>query len=283
MDVDHRAVGLFEASSHPCKAEEKTLQFFGIRAVRIAYRKPTDKTVSLPMASKAKTLPQPEAPKTRTRSARTTAKAPVSKGSAAPSMRDEVSAYRKDLIVRAASEAFFEHGYNDCTVDMIAEKLSGTKAIVYYYFADKRSILEEIFRRALNEAQELIRQAIDEGSDPRAKLAAFARLYGGWVIDNQRVVGVIWREERSLSLEARDSVALGRKAMDDLVALIIREGVSKGQFDVDDVRTTARAISGMISYTYSWWRSGHRLSREDIIEYYAGVALRIVGAAPPRS
>ncbi len=198
-------------------------------------------------------------------------------------MREEVTAYRKDLIVQAAAEAFFEHGYNDCTVDMIAEKLSGTKAIVYYYFADKHSILEEIYRRALSEAQELIRTAIDQGSDPRGKLAAFARLYAGWVVDNQRVVGVIWREERSLSLEAREAVALGRRAMDDLVALIIREGVSKGQFQVEDVRTTARAISGMISYTYSWWRSGHRLSRDNIADYYAGVALRIVGASDPDS
>ncbi|NDZ18761.1 TetR/AcrR family transcriptional regulator [Variovorax sp. WS11] len=192
-------------------------------------------------------------------------------------MRDEVTAYRKDLIVRAASEAFFDHGYHDCTVDMIAERLSGTKAIVYYYFDDKHSILEEIFKRALSEAQEVIRKAIDQGSDPRAKLAAFARLYASWVVDNQRVVGVIWREERSLSLRARETVALERRKMDDLVALIIREGVSKGQFLVEDVRTTARAISGMISYTYSWWRSDRRLSRENIADYYAGVVLRMVG------
>ena len=198
-------------------------------------------------------------------------------------MRDEVIAYRKELIVGAAADAFFDHGYHECTVDMIAERLSGTKAIVYYYFDDKRSILEEIFRRALSEAQEVIRTAIDKGSDPLDKLATFARLYAGWVVDNQRVVGVLWREERSLSPESRQAVALGRREMDDLVALIIREGVSKGQFQVEDVRTTARAISGMISYTYSWWRSDRRLSRDDIADYYAGVALRIVGAADPDS
>ena len=198
-------------------------------------------------------------------------------------MRDEVIAYRKELIVGAAADAFFDHGYHECTVDMIAERLSGTKAIVYYYFDDKRSILEEIFRRALSEAQEVIRTAIDKGSDPLDKLATFARLYAGWVVDNQRVVGVLWREERSLSPESRQAVALGRREMDDLVALIIREGVSKGQFHVEDVRTTARAISGMISYTYSWWRDDRRLSREDIADYYAVAALRIVGAQPPQA
>jgi AcrR family transcriptional regulator len=195
------------------------------------------------------------------------------------SMREEVAAYRKDLIVRAASDAFFEHGYHDCTVDMIAERLSGTKAIVYYYFADKHAILEEIYARALAEAQALILQAMEEGGDAQEKLAAFARFYAAWVIDNQRVVGIFWREERSLSSDARAAVAREQKKIDDLVAQIIREGLAEGQFRVQDVQTTARAISGMISFTFTWWRNDRRLSRDEAAEFYARMALRIVGIA----
>jgi AcrR family transcriptional regulator len=194
-------------------------------------------------------------------------------------LREEVTAYRKDLIVRAACEAFFEHGYHDCTVDMVAERLSGTKAIVYYYFPDKHSILEEIYRRALATAQGLMQKAIDEGGDPGEKLAALARYYAQWVIDNQRVVGVFWREERSLSTEARSAVAMERKKMDDMVAQIIREGVSAGTFSVEDARTTARAVLGMISFIYTWWRSGRRLSRDEAAEEYARLALRLVGSS----
>jgi len=234
------------------------------------------------MTIAAKTKPDKPS-KIRTRVTRKTSSVGQKSKKGQASMRDEVTAYRKDLIVRAASDAFFEHGYYDCSVDMIAQKLSGTKAIVYYYFDDKRSILEAIFRRALGEAQELIRQAIDQGSDPRTKLAAFARLYAAWVVDNQKVVGVIWREERSLTAKGREAVALERRAIDDLVTIIIREGVSKGQFQVVDIRTTARTIAGMISFTYSWWRNDRRLSRENIANFYASTALRIVGATDPDS
>ena len=229
------------------------------------------------MAREAKTNACAGASSTRPRSRTNFGAVPENVGTQT-SMRNEVAALRKDLIVRAASEAFFEHGYHDCSVDMIAEKLSGTKAIVYYYFEDKHSMLEEIFRRALRDAQEVIRTAINEGGDPRSKLAAFARSYATWVVENQKVVGVVWREQRSLSPEARAEVAHGRREMDDLVSLIIREGVAKGQFRVQDVRTTARAISGMISYTCSWWRGDRRLSAEEIADYYAAVALRVVGA-----
>src|SRR5437764_9671054 len=147
------------------------------------------------MPRQANTKPRVASSPIRPRGARAVPAAARESGTGVASMRDEVTALRKDLILRAAADAFFEHGYHDCTVDMIAERLSGTKAIVYYYFDDKHSILEEIFRRALRDAQEQIRKAIDQGRDPRSKLAAFARLYAAWVVDNQRVVGVIWREE----------------------------------------------------------------------------------------
>jgi AcrR family transcriptional regulator len=208
---------------------------------------------------------------------RAAAKSGMEAGNGTANLREEVAAYRKDLILQAAVDAFFEFGYHDCTVDMIAERLGGTKAIVYYYFADKHAILQEIYRRALEEAQELIRKAMSGSDDPAVKLATIARYYAQWVVDNQRVVGVFWREERSLSAEARATVAVEQKRMDDLVATVIRDGVAKGVFDVPDVRTTARAIAGMITFTYTWWRSDHRLSREDTAEYYARMSQRLVG------
>ena len=233
--------------------------------------------LALMRSSTKKSRPAAGTKSERATNKRVASNADRNNGTGQTSMREEVTAYRQDLIVKAASDAFYEHGYHDCTVDMIAERLSGTKALVYYYFPDKRSILGEIFRRALIEAQEVIRKAIDKGNDPRDKLAAFARMYAGWVIDNQRIVAILWREERSISQTTRELVATERRTMDDLVALIVREGVSKGQFRVHDVRTTARAISGMISYTYSWWRHDRRLTKDDLANYYAQIVLRIAG------
>ncbi|MBT2304849.1 hypothetical protein J7E70_31005 [Variovorax paradoxus] len=65
--------------------------------------------------------------------------------------------------------------------------------------------------------------------------------------------------------------------MGDLVARIIREGVAQGSFQVQDVQTTARAISGMISFTFTWWRHDRRLSRDEAADFYAEMALRAVG------
>ncbi|NGM89042.1 TetR/AcrR family transcriptional regulator [Parapusillimonas sp. SGNA-6] len=224
-----------------------------------------------------------KAPRTAaTRKPRTTAKKAASRTPrkrAVIGLRDEVNAYKKELILRAAAETFFEHGYHETTVDMLAEKLSGTKAIFYYYYADKHAVLEEIYKRSLATAQAAIQRAIDEGGTPVQMLSAFARYYTQWVIDNQRIVGVFWREERCLSPEARAGVAAEQKKFDNMVARIIRDGITSGDFVTNDAQMTARAISGMISFTYTWWREDRRLSRDDAANYYAAMALRLAGAA----
>lgn len=196
-------------------------------------------------------------------------------GNGVIAMRDEVNAYKKELILRAAVDTFYEHGYHDTTVDMLAERLDGTKAIFYYYYTDKRAVLEEIYRRSLSTAQEVVQKAIDSGGTPTRMLEMFARQYTEWVIDHQRLVGVFWREERTLSREVRQEVAAEQKKFDDLLARIIKDGVTAGEFRVEDPKTTSRAISGMISFVYTWWRPDHRLGREAAAKYYSELALRI--------
>lgn len=208
----------------------------------------------------------------KTRAGRKTAEG---NGNGVIAMRDEVNAYKKDLILRAAVDTFYEYGYHDTTVDMLAERLDGTKAIFYYYYTDKRAVLEEMYRRSLSSAQQVIQQAIDDGGTPSQMLGTFARRYTEWVIDHQRLVGVFWREERTLSREVRMEVAAEQKKFDDLLARIIKDGVAAGEFRVEDPRTMSRAISGMISFIYTWWRAEHRLGREEAAKYYAALALRL--------
>lgn len=228
------------------------------------------------------------AKKTATKRARksavkkSTAKSSTTKSSAnsaaTTSLRDEVVAYRRERILQAACDAFFEHGYHECTVDMIAERLSGSKAIVYYYFSDKHSILFEIYSRALEDAQALVRKAATENTGSTERLAAIARAYAQWVLEHARTVGVYWREVQSLSEEARSAVFAEQKKLDEIVAGVIREGVKDGSFKVSDEHMTARAITGMITFTYTWWRDDKRLTREQAADAYADMALRLAGS-----
>lgn len=237
----------------------------------------------MPTASGRSKAPVPRAaalPSTPTRAARGGA------GRSSPTdtppvagMREEVSAYKKGLILRAACETFYEFGYHDTTVDMLTARLSGTKAIFYYYYPDKRAVLDELFRRTYASALDVLETAIREGGAPSQTLERFVRRYTQWVIDNQRFVAVFWREERTTSRQLRTEIAHQQKRFDDGVASIIRKGVAAGEFESSDPQSTSRAISGMLSFLYTWWRDGRRMTREAAADYHAELVLRMVRRA----
>jgi AcrR family transcriptional regulator len=191
-------------------------------------------------------------------------------------MREEVNAYKKTLILQAACDTFYEHGYHDTTVDMLAARLSGTKAIFYYYYPDKRAVLDELYRRTLVSALDVLKVVVSDGGTATEVLERFARRYTEWVIDNQKFVAVFWREERTLTKAVRIEIAHEQKRFDDGVAAIIRRGVDAGEFESTDPQSSSRAISGMVSFMYTWWRDGRRMTREAAADYHAELVLRLV-------
>jgi hypothetical protein len=108
-------------------------------------------------------------------------------------------------------------------------------------------------------------------------LERFARRYTEWVLDHQKLVDVFRREERTISADMRAEVAHDQKRWDDGIAAIIRKGIASGHFADSDAKATSRAISGMITWLYTWWRDGRRMSRAEAIEQFAQLALRMAG------
>jgi AcrR family transcriptional regulator len=84
---------------------------------------------------------------------------------------------RRRAILEAARDVFEEHGFERASMQMISERLGGSKATLYGYFPSK----EELFLAAIEEDIELQSGEIVEGvraiEDVREALLAFGRRY----------------------------------------------------------------------------------------------------------
>ena len=99
-------------------------------------------------------------------------------------------------------------------------------------------------------------------------------------IDHQEAVAVYFREQASLEPEQLKIIQTLRKKFDRVLALLLEEGVLHKEFKVEDSRTASLAISGMVSWTYVWFRNSGRLSQQELMGQMAQYALRIAGATP---
>ena len=99
--------------------------------------------------------------------------------SATTSRRLKEKVDRKERILAAAREVFFDVGIHRATVDAIAERAEVAKGTVYLYFATKDSIVAHLLLEGLDTLSEYLASAYDQGAsqDGEARLRRLAAAY----------------------------------------------------------------------------------------------------------
>ena len=73
--------------------------------------------------------------------------------------REREKEERRQSLLHAAREVFFEHGFHRATVDSVAERAEVSKGTVYLYFESKETILAHLLLEGLRELIEDLEQA----------------------------------------------------------------------------------------------------------------------------
>ena len=198
-------------------------------------------------------------------------------------MRDEITAYKRDRILEEAVKLFYERGFNGTTLDDIAGKLGVTKPFIYTHFRSKVELLEAICRPTIEMSQAAIARAAGQGGSAASRLYSGIVEFSKVVLQRQANIAVYFREEKNLSAAGLDDINALRKRFDRLLSDLLEEGVQAHEFRIADVRVAALAIGGMVSWAYTWYQPGGRLSIDEVGAKLARFALEMVGchAAEP--
>ncbi len=192
-------------------------------------------------------------------------------------MREEISAYKRDRILEEAVKLFYERGFSGTTLDDIAGKLGVTKPFIYTHFRSKVELLEAICRPTIEMSLAAIENAAEQGGTPEERLYNGVINFTRVVLQRQANIAVYFREEKNLSEAGLVEINGLRKRFDRLLSDLLDEGARAGNFSVADVRVAALAIGGMVSWAYTWYQPGGRLSIDDVGQKMAQLALEMVG------
>ena len=192
-------------------------------------------------------------------------------------MREEISAYKRDRILEEAVKLFYERGFSGTTLDDIAAKLGVTKPFIYTHFRSKVELLEAICRPTIEMSLAAIENAAEQGGTPEERLYNGVINFTRVVLQRQANIAVYFREEKNLSEAGLVEINGLRKRFDRLLSDLLDEGARAGNFSVADVRVAALAIGGMVSWAYTWYQPGGRLSIDDVGQKMAQLALEMVG------
>jgi AcrR family transcriptional regulator len=162
--------------------------------------------------------------------------------------RAREKAQRRQEILAAARQEFFERGFHNPTVDDVAARAEVSKGTIYLYFESKEAILAHL----LLEGLDLLLEEMEAASEPQmhppeATLQALSRAYLDFCQANPQYFRLIMAFDRG-RFEESISRKLHKQVLDqslrglDLLAQTIEGGQAAGVFHVDDPWQAAGSV-----------------------------------------
>ncbi|MGW4091492.1 TetR family transcriptional regulator [Nocardia sp. NPDC004750] len=189
-------------------------------------------------------------------------------------------------LLDAAVVAFAERGFHGSTTRDITSIAGVSTGTIYVYHRSKEELLYQISRAGHLDTLEHVRTAIASAQDPAEQLIAVMREFTIHHARAHTVARIINYELAALSPEHQQEIKETRRAIEGEVRSLIERGAAAGVFENSNTHMAATALLSLGIDIARWYHEGGSWSPEDIGDYYADLALRIVGgrrSSPPES
>lgn len=191
-------------------------------------------------------------------------------------IREDVRRLKREIIVREATDLFIEKGYSNTKVEEIAIKCGVTKPFVYYHFESKMEILCEICVRATLDAYAAVNSVNEIDDSAMDKFSLLFRAFLDAALKNYNLVEIYYREAVNLPSEVASNILEMRVRIEEIFVALIREGVASGEFNVSDVRMTARTILSMGAFSFAWYGRARKDDIGTVIDRMDEVARKLI-------
>jgi AcrR family transcriptional regulator len=182
----------------------------------------------------------------------------------------------------AALTLISERGYHGTTMKHVAAALGVQAPSLYNHVVSKQEILQRIIiggmRRLMGYQDEALAGSVGPYDQLRAMTEAHVLLH----VRHRRSAMVGDRELGNLEEPTQSAVRAQRDAYERRFRAVIQQGVEDGVFSVASVKLASFAIIEMATSVTVWFNEDGPLTPDEVAREYGEMALRIVGAKPPR-
>lgn len=192
-------------------------------------------------------------------------------------IREEVAALKRERTVEAAAQLFYDRGYEQTTLEAVAERLGVTKPFIYTHFKSKADLLADICSRGVSASLVVINEVLELEATPTEKLRRLSRNFLIAVLDNQRNIAILTREEKNLVTEDFQRLSALRREFDRKLTALLELGRASGEFRLSDPYVAALSIGGLVSWAYVWYRPHGRLSLDALADEVSALILAMAG------
>ncbi len=158
---------------------------------------------------------------------------------------------RLQLIQKTAIRHITSNGYENTTLEGIAEELGYTKQALYYYFKSKEDMVKTILLSALEEATERMNEIFSSTADPVRQLRTLIDFYVDDYFTRQSFFNIYYQTMRFqhsiLNPEEKNILESGRREMAQRIIAMLQAGIDQKKFKDMGANHLGAMVLGMIS------------------------------------
>ena len=168
--------------------------------------------------------------------------------SPAASKEEVVAEFRRRSLIHAACQVFGERGFEQATMDAIAETAQVAKGTVYLYYPSKRAIYDAVFATGMGEIEHLIGERVAAAATAREAIAGFVTVrteYFQQHPDFFRVYVAEIARQVAAGADERSSCQLALERQTRALQRVMEKAVANGEVRAVDPEAAALAVFDM--------------------------------------
>jgi AcrR family transcriptional regulator len=165
------------------------------------------------------------------------------------------------LILARAAELFARKGFSAATMNGVAEASAVSKATLYHYYRDKRSLLAQIALAHVQRLEALVQDVKSRGHAPAEELQALIEHFMAAYAGAQHEHRVLTEDVKFLGDEERTEVEAAQRR----VVTAFASTIGRVRADLKAQATPlAMLLLGMINWTFTWLKPGGPMTHAEL-------------------
>lgn len=177
-------------------------------------------------------------------------------------------------LLEIGARIFAEKGYDATSMRDISTAAGVSKALLYHHFASKDAIYAQIAFDSTQHLNRFVEARIPADGSAAEKVRAFmvatasffSQHRAAWIAASN----AFWSERNQ---HRQDERLARRKAFENRLRELIREGVASGEFRDVDPADAGRLILSGVNWMHRWYDPAKTHTAEEIVERYADIVL----------
>jgi AcrR family transcriptional regulator len=165
------------------------------------------------------------------------------------------------LILARAAELFARKGFSAATMNDVAASCDVSKATLYHYYRDKRSLLAQIALAHVQRLEALVRDVKSSHRAPAEELQSLIEHFMAAYANAQHEHRVLTEDVKFLGDDEREQVEAAQRR----VVTAFATTISRVRADLKSQATPlAMLLFGMINWTFTWLKPGGPMTHADL-------------------